>query len=177
MTHFERYRLVSRRPVLRLELRQALRAALFTGVAAALWLLVWFGADGRRDLLAVASLCVLVGAGAMLRRERWTIGRRGVRLDRAPWRRPVERPREQFERVTLRSEPANGEPRRLPWQVALEDGDGGGLFVFSFTAELPARVVGLLVVEALELERVDDRQAGEVDPEVDAAVRAAMARL
>lgn len=174
MTRLERYRLLSRRPSLRLELRQGRAATLLAGAAVAVWLLVWRVAGERGLPLLLASLLVLAGLAALLARERWTIGAEGVRFDRALWRPPVVRPRDALERVSLRCVVANGEPVRLPWQVALEDGDGGGLFVFAFEGELPARIVGHLVVEALELELVD---GGEIAPEIAADLRAALDRI
>jgi len=69
---------------------------------------------------------------------------------------------------------ANGDPVVLPWQVALEDGDASGLFVFAFQAELTARIVGRLVVEALELELVD---GGDIDPRSPRGARGARAAL
>ncbi len=174
MTTLERYRLLSRRPALRLELRRGRGTLLFAGLAMACWMAVWFAAGLRSFLFTATTIGLLAGLAALLARERWTIGARGVRFERAPWWRAVERPREAFERVSLRCVVANGDPVELPWQVALEDGDGSGLFVFAFQGELAARVVGHLVVEALELERID---GGDVDPEIAAAVRDALARL
>ena len=174
MTTLERYRLLSRRPALRLELRRGRATLLFLGLAVVCWLAVWLAAGLRSYLFAVTSVGLLAGLATLLVRERWTIGAQGVRFERAPWQPAVERPREAFERVSLRCVVANGDPVVLPWQVALEDGDGGGLFVFGFQGELPARIVGRLVVEALELELVD---GGDIDPQVAAAVREALARL
>ena len=174
MKFLERYRLVSRRPALRLEARRSRLALACAAGSGIVLLLVGVGASGRGVLLAAAALGAAAGAAALLHRERWTIDGQGVRLDRAPWRRPVVRPREAFERVSLHCVVANGEPIPLPWQVALEDGFGGGVFVFAFSNELPARIVGLLMVEALELELVEP---GEVAPEVARAVRDALDRL
>lgn len=170
----ERYRLLSRRPALRLELRRGWGPPLLMAVAALLWLGVWFGAGAQPLLVVLASCGVVAALAVLLARERWTIGARGVRYTSALWRRPVEKPREAFERVSLRCLVPNGDPVELPWQVALEDGDGGGIFVFTFQDELYARVLGALAVEALELERVE---GGDGGPEIAAAVSDALARL
>lgn len=174
MTNLERYRLLSRRPALRLELRRGRGTLLFAGLAVACWLAVWFAAGLGSYLFAVTSVGLLAGLAALVARERWTIGTRGVRFERAPWHRAVERPREAFERVSLRCMVANGDPVELPWQVALENVAGASLLVFAFQGELAARIVGHLVVEALELELVD---GGDVDPGIAAAVGDALARL
>jgi hypothetical protein len=174
MEFLERYRLVSRRPALRLEARRARLAVAGAAGGGIVLLVAGAGVSGRGELLAVAAVGAAAGVGALLHRERWTIDGQGVRLDRAPWLRPVIRPREAFERVTLRCVVANGPPVLLPWQVVLEDGNGGGVFVLAFEGELSARIVGLLVVEALDLVLVEP---GEVAPEVARAVRAALDRI
>lgn len=170
----ERYRLLSRRPALRLELRQ--------GRAPGLWFAAALGGCGLAGLamgvrswfFTLAAVALLAALAAVAARDRWTIGPRGVRFTRAPWLPANRLPRETIERVTLRSGVGDGDASDLPWQIALEDGHGGGRVVFAFREELPARVLGALAVEALELERVE---GGDGGPEVAAAVRDALARL
>jgi len=170
----ERYRLLSRRPALRLELRQGRAPLLWVSAALAGCGFAGLAVGVATWLFASAALAAAVALAALGARERWTIGARGVRFARAPWLPPRRIPRDAIERVTLRSGVGDGDASDLSWEVALEDGDGGGRFVFAFREELPARVLGALAVEALELERVE---GGDGGPEIAAAVRDALARL
>jgi len=174
MGQLERYRVVSRRPTLRLEASQGRAATAYAAASVALWLAVWFFFGGRWGLFTLALLAVAAGVLAMFRREQWQFGAAGVRLDRRPWRPLVERPRDDFERVTLRLDGSAVEAPALPWRVTIEDRHGGRLFELQFRGEVAARVAGLLLIEALELELADGL---EVEPKVAAAVRDTLARI
>lgn len=174
MEQLERYRIVSRRPTLRLEASQGRAATAYAAASVALWLAVWFLFGGRWGLFALSGLAVAAGIVAMFRREHWEFGAAGVRLDRRPWGRQIARPREVFERVALRFDGSGDGGPALPWRVTLEDRHGSRLFELHFRGEVGARVLGRLLVEALELEMTD---GVEIDPKIAASVRRALERI